>query len=86
MAEIVVDYDPAEDLDSPDAISVFVNEALKSEDAAYIVHALGVVASAKGMPGISVEALLSSKGTPTLETTLALIRALGISLTAEVMS
>ncbi|KPF59234.1 addiction module antitoxin, partial [Rhizobium sp. AAP116] len=51
MTEILTNYDPAEDLDTPEAISVFVNEALKTDDAAYIAHALGVVARAKGMAG-----------------------------------
>jgi probable addiction module antidote protein len=94
MTEILSDYDPAEDLDTPEAISVFVNEALKTEDAAYIAHALGVVARAKGMAGIAREAglsreqlyrTLSSEGNPTLKTTLAVMKALGISLTADVV-
>lgn len=94
MTEILTDYDPAEDLDTPEAISVFVNEALKTDDAAYIAHALGVVARAKGMAGIAREAglsreqlyrTLSSEGNPTLKTTLAVMKALGISLTAEVV-
>lgn len=84
MAEIVTDYDSAEDLNSPEAISVFVNEALKTGDAAYITHALGVVARAKDMAGIAREAGLSSEGNPTLKTTLAVMKALGISLTADV--
>ncbi len=94
MTEILTDYDPAEDLDTPEAISVFVNEALKTDDAAYIAHALGVVARAKGMAGIAREAglsreqlyrTLSSEGNPTLKTTLAVMKALGISLTADVV-
>jgi probable addiction module antidote protein len=84
MAEIVSDYDPAEDLASPEAISIFVNEALKTVDAAYIAHALAVVARAKGMAGIAEVAALSGEGNPTLKTTLAVMKALGISLTAEV--
>jgi probable addiction module antidote protein len=93
MTEILTDYDPAEDLDTPQSISVFVNEALKTDDAAYIAHALGVVARAKGMAGIAREAglsreqlyrTLSSEGNPTLKTTLAVMKALGISLTADV--
>jgi len=93
MTEILTDYDPAEDLDTPEAISVFVNEALKTDDAAYIAHALGVVARAQGMAGIAREAglsreqlyrTLSSEGNPTLKTTLAVMKALGISLTADV--
>ncbi|SMD19579.1 addiction module antidote protein [Rhizobium sp. RU36D] len=93
MTDMITDYDPAEDLDTPEAISVFVNEALQTDDAAYIAHALGVVARAKGMAGIAREAglsreqlyrTLSSEGNPTLKTTLAVMKALGISLTADV--
>lgn len=84
MAEFVSAYDPAEDLDSPEAMSVFVNQALKTDDAAYIAHALGVVARAKGMAGIAEVVGLSSEGNPTLKTTLAVMKALGISLTADV--
>lgn len=85
MAEIVSAYDPAEDLTSPEAIAAFVNEALKTDDAAYISHALGVVARAKGMAGVAEVAELSSAGNPTLKTTLAVMKALGISLTADVV-
>ncbi len=94
ITEDFTDYDPAEDLDTPEAISVFVNEALKTDDAAYIAHALGVVARAKGMAGIARQAglsreqlyrTLSSEGNPTLKTTLAVMKALGISLTADVV-
>lgn len=84
MAEIVSDYDPAEDLTSSEAIAAFVNEALGIEDAAYVAHALGVVARVKGMAGVAEVAELSSEGNPTLKTTLAVIKALGISLTADV--
>ncbi len=52
MTDMITDYDPAEDLDTPEAISVFVNEALQTDDAAYIAHALGVVARAKGMAAL----------------------------------
>lgn len=84
MTEILTDYDPAEDLDTPEAISVFVNEAFSTGDAAYIAHVLGVVARANGMDGIAREAGLSDEGNPTLKTTLAVMKALGISLTADV--
>lgn len=85
MAKIVSDYDPAEDLTSPEAIAAFVNEALGTDDAAYIAHALGVVARAKEMAGVAELAELSSEDNPTLKTTLAVMKALGISLTADVM-
>jgi probable addiction module antidote protein len=48
MDEKLTTYDPAEDLLSDEAIAVFMKEALETKDADYIVHALGVVASAKG--------------------------------------
>jgi len=85
-------YDPAEDLGSKQAIAIFMAEALKTNDAAYIAHALGVVARAKGMSeiarqtGLSREQLyrsFSSGGNPTLKTTIAVMKALGISLTAK---
>lgn len=67
-------------------------EAFASEDAAYIAHALGVVARAKGMSQIAAETGLSrqqlyrsfsASGNPTLRTTLAVMKALGVRLTAE---
>ena len=91
MSEKLTPYDPAEDLASDEAISVFMAEALQTNDVAYISHALGVVARAKGMAqiardtGLSREQLyrsFSQKGNPTLKTTLAVMQALGIQLTA----
>ena len=92
MAETLTTYDPAEDLGSEEAMAVFMAEALQSSDAAYIAHALGVVARAKGMKqiaeqtGLSREQLyrsFSEQGNPTLKTTLAVMKALGIELTAR---
>jgi probable addiction module antidote protein len=86
-------YDPAEDLTSDDAIATFMTEAFVTEDPGYIAHALGVVARAKGMAriaeqtGLSREQLyrsLSEQGNPTLKTTMAVMKALGIALTAKV--
>jgi len=86
-------YDPAEDLASDAAISVFMADAFETNDAGYIAHALGIVARAKGMAqiaretGLSREQLyrsFSDKGNPTLKTTLAVMQALGIELTAKV--
>ena len=95
MAEKLTTYDPAEDLSSDEAISVFMAEAFQTGDAGYIAHALGVVARAKGMAqiagqtGLSREQLyrsFSENGNPTLKTTLAVMQALGIELTARVQS
>jgi probable addiction module antidote protein len=67
-------------------------EAFKTEDTAYIAHALGVVARAKGMTQIAEQTGLSrgqlyrsfsESGNPTLKTTLAVMKALRIQLTAK---
>lgn len=93
MTSKLTPYDPAEDLASDDAIAVFMAEAFATEDARYIAHALGVVARAKGMTQIARETGLSREqlyrsfgenGNPTLKTTIAVMKALGIRLSAEV--
>ncbi|MGA3008669.1 MAG: addiction module antidote protein [Terracidiphilus sp.] len=93
MAEKLTTYDPAEDLESDEAIAIFMAEAFQTNDAGYIAHALGVVARAKGMAqiagqtGLSREQLyrsFSEKGNPTLKTTLAVMNALGVQLTAKI--
>ncbi len=95
MAEKLTNYDPAEDLGSDEAIAVFMAEAFQTNDVGYISHALGVVASAKGMAqiagqtGLSREQLyrsFSAKGNPTLKTTLAVMKALGVRLTTKIAS
>ncbi len=92
VTEKLTSYDPAEDLGSDEAIAVFMAEALHTNDVAYISHALGVVARAKGMAqiasqtGLSREQLyrsFSTKGNPTLKTTLAVMKALGVQLTTK---
>ena len=93
MTEKLTTYDPAEDLATDDAVALFVAQAFETNDAGYIAHALGVVARAKGMAqiagqtGLSREQLyrsFSENGNPTLKTTLAVMKALGIGLTAKV--
>jgi probable addiction module antidote protein len=95
VPERLTTYDPAEDLGSDEAIAIFMAEAFQTNDAGYIAHALGVVARAKGMAqiagqtGLSREQLyrsFSEKGNPTLKTTLAVMKALGIELTAKIPS
>ncbi|MGE3871489.1 MAG: addiction module antidote protein [Parvibaculaceae bacterium] len=90
-AQKLTPYDPAEDLVSAEAIAVFMEEAFKTEDAGYIAHALGVVARAKGMTQIAKETGLSREqlyrsfsknGNPTLKTTIAVMKALGMELSA----
>ena len=81
MSEKLTPYDPAEDLNSDQAVADFMAGAFETNDPAYVAHALGVVARAKGMTqianqtGLSREQLyrsFSAGGNPTLRTTLAL--------------
>jgi probable addiction module antidote protein len=92
MAKKLTNYDPAEDLGTDEAIAAFLAEAFETGDSGYISHALGVVARAKGMTqiagktGLSREQLyrsFSAEGNPTLKTTLAVMKALGVNLTAK---
>lgn len=92
MSEKPTTYDPAEDLTSDQAIAEFMAGAFETNDPGFIAHALGIVARAKGMTqiasqtGLSREQLyrsFSERGNPTLRTTLAVMKALGIELTAR---
>ncbi|WP_291931531.1 addiction module antidote protein [Limnohabitans sp.] len=90
--QLLYNYDPAAALDGPQAMAIFMADALETGDAAYIAKALGVVARAKGMAEISEQTGLSreqlyrsfsEKGNPTLKTMLAVMKALGIDMTAK---
>ena len=92
MTEKTYPYDPADALTSREAISVFIADAFETGDPAYIAHALGVVARSKGMSelaretGLSREQLyrsFSEQGNPTLKTMLAVMKALGLDMTAK---
>jgi probable addiction module antidote protein len=92
MAEQLYDYDPADALTSDEAIELFLADAFETGDAHYIAKAIGVVARAKGMAkiaretGLAREQLyksLSETGNPTLETTLAILKAIGFELTGR---
>ncbi len=87
-----VPYDPAEFLKTPRAMALFLSEALATGDAAYISHALGVVARAKGMAEIARESGLGRESLykalregshPEFATVLKVIRALGLNLVAR---
>jgi len=95
MAEKLTNYDPAAALVDDEEIAAFLADALETGDAAFIAKSLGVVARAKGMAeianqtGLSREQLYRSfsvNGNPTLKTTLAVMKALGVDLTAKVRS
>lgn len=92
MTEKLTTFDPAEALTSDESVAVFMADAFEKGDAGYIAHALGVVARARGMTdiakktGLSREQLyrsFSGTGNPTLKTTLAIMKALNIQMTAR---
>ncbi len=92
MAKKLTTYDPAAALVDDEEMAVFMADAFETGDAGYIAHALGIVARAKGMTqiardtGLSREQLyrsFSEEGNPTLKTTLAVMKAMGIDLTAR---
>ena len=92
MNDRLTNFDPAELLDSDESIAAFMADAFESGDAGYIAQALGIVARARGMSeiaretGLSREQLyrsFSARGNPTLKTTLAVMKALHIDLTAR---
>ncbi|MBU2743345.1 putative addiction module antidote protein [Acidithiobacillus thiooxidans] len=92
MTEKLTTYDPAAALVDDEEIAAFMADAFETGDAGYIAHSLGIVARAKGMTqiardtGLSREQLyrsFSEAGNPTLKTTLAVMKALGIDLTAK---
>ena len=87
----LTNFDAADYLDDPQAMTVFMNDAFSTGDHQYIAKCLGVVARAKGMGDLSKETGLSreqlyrsfgEKGNPTLKTLLAVTQALGIGLMA----
>ncbi|EOY5418462.1 addiction module antidote protein [Cronobacter turicensis] len=88
----LTEYHPAAALVDDEEIAFFMADALETGDARHIAKALGVVARAKGMShiaaqtGLSREQLyrsFSEKGNPTLKTTLAVMKALGLGLTIK---
>lgn len=92
MTAKLTTFDPAQALQTDEAIADFMALAFESNDPAYITHALGVVARAKGMTqianetGLSREQLyrsLSDEGNPTLRTVFTVLKALGIELTTK---
>jgi probable addiction module antidote protein len=83
-------YDSAKYLDTSEAIAAYMEEALESDDPAFIAWALGTVARARGMAqvakkaGLSRESLykaLSTEGNPEFATIFRVMQALGLKFT-----
>jgi probable addiction module antidote protein len=82
-------YDSADYLDSEEAIIAYLKVAFEEGDADDIRAALNAVARARGMTGLAKETgvarealykALGKEGNPTLDTLLAVMRALGVKL------
>jgi probable addiction module antidote protein len=87
------EFDASLYLTTPDAQAELLSDALASGSAAYVAQALGVIARARGMTevareaGVTREALyksLSEEGDPRLTTLLGVMRALGVTLSAQI--
>lgn len=87
-------WDSAEHLKTDEDMVAYIDACLEEagDDAAFIAHALGVVARAKGMTqlanetGLGRESLykaLSGEGNPSFATILKVMRALGVKLHAQ---
>jgi probable addiction module antidote protein len=85
-------YDPAEFLETEEAMAGYLAACMEDGDPALITDALGVIARAKGMTqlsretGIAREALyraLSKKGNPAFSTVSKVFKALGYRLEAR---
>lgn len=94
MAEKFTKYDTAEHLKTDADMAAYLDACLEEagDDPAYIAHALGIIARAKGMTqlardtGLARENLykaLSSDGNPEFGTILKVIKALGLKLHAQ---
>lgn len=82
-------FDPAEYLETPEAVEAYLADAFECGDSAEIGRALGVVARAHGMTqlaaetGLNRQALykaLSAEGRPELATIVKVMGALGLRL------
>ena len=92
MALELIPFDAAESLDTPEAQATFLADALMTDDAGYIAHAIGVLARAQNMSriaqdaGVSRAALyksLTEDGDPRLSTVLGVLSAMGLRLSAQ---
>jgi probable addiction module antidote protein len=85
-------WDPAEHLDSDEAIAEYISAALEEGDAKLVAAAIGDVARARGMTeiaretGLAREALyrsLSPDGNPSFDTVMRVAKSLGVEFVAQ---
>ena len=95
MTSKLTKWDSASYLKTDEDIAAYLSACFEEagDDAAFITHALGVVAKAKGMTqlakqtGLGRESLykaLSGEGNPSFATILKVMRALGVQIHTEV--
>ena len=91
-AHMLRPFDPANYLNSEEAILYYLEAAMEGNDPRHIASALGDVARSSGMTeiarqtGLGRQALytaLSENGNPTLETLTSVLTALGLELTVQ---
>lgn len=91
----LIPFDMAECLDSPEAIAEYLTQVLAGGDSEELLRALGHVAKARGMAEIAARAgvgreslykTLRADAKPRFETVEKVLRALGVRLTATVVS
>lgn len=83
-------YDPADALDSLEAVAVFLADTFETGDPEYVASALGVVARAKGMAELAAAAGLErgalkdalTAGQLSLDATLAIMKVIDLHLPA----
>ena len=89
MAEQFSRFEPAESLDSLDAIKVFMQDAFETGDAQHIAAALGDVVRARGVEllteqtgfsGDDIRHSTSPSGEPSLKFILAVMKAVGLQV------
>jgi len=85
MTDKLTTFDPAEHLQSDRAIADFMAAAFGTNDPAYVARAKGMtqISSQSGLSREQLYRSFSAEGNPTLRTTLAVMKALGIELSAK---
>ena len=92
MAKKTTKFDSVAHLESAEAIGAYMEEAIDSNDPAFIAHALGQIARARGMTEIAKEAglsreslykALSADGNPEFATVLRVMQALGLKFSVS---
>lgn len=92
MALKTLPLDPADLIETPEDVAMFLEDAFAEGNPSDIAHALGTVARSRGLSalaeqtGLSRQALhkaLSPEGNPTLDTLLRVISALRLKLVVE---